>query len=471
MSWLRKDTIAERRALQLARAGDHVGAFAHVTPVPLVVRSRLGLHLSVVEDQSTRTRAERRCVALAHAELGDVERALRAAYDVSFAWRPAMRARLVASLARWAPVEARNFAGRSASLLDCALALRSCAPTEAERLFDMSREGQTADRFAVEAILAALRGHHRHAREAANRMFAMFGQLPPLNASIDTPLSLEAFEFGGVDRPTSWTNRGPDVSIIMPVRNCASSVGTAVRSALGQTWRALELVVIDDASEDGTVENVRAAIANDPRGRVVRRTTRGGTYTARNAGLALATGEFVTFHDGDDWSHPERIARGMLPLLAEPGVMATQSRLVRLGADGLFVAPRVFPFVRANPSSLLFRRKQVVEALGGFDCVPFGADEEFSARIVACFGPGSVRRISNLLAVCMESQSSLTGSAQTGVRSLQGNRDRIAYREAWHRRHLLAHRCLCRGDVQVARPWRIDVRFGANVSVPLAKAC
>ena len=222
----------------------------------------------------------------------------------------------------------------------------------------------------------------------------------------------------------------------MPVRNGAVSVGTAIRSVLQQSWANLELIVVDDGSDDDTASVAITAAAGDQRVQLVRRSARGGAYAARNTGIALATGAYVTFNDGDDWSHPERLTRGIAPLLARPDLMATTSRLIRLGADGQFAAPRVFPFVRANLSSLLFRRQPVLRALGGFDEVPFGGDEEFIARLSTCFGVGSVLRLPTLLAVAMHGGSSLTGSVATGVGSPGGTRLRIAYRELWHRRHV-----------------------------------
>jgi glycosyltransferase involved in cell wall biosynthesis len=93
------------------------------------------------------------------------------------------------------------------------------------------------------------------------------------------------------------------VSVVMPCHNAARYVEEAVGSALGQTHRALELVVVDDGSTDGSGALLdRLAAAEPGRMRVLHTACR-GAYPARNAGLHEARGEFVAFLDADDWRH------------------------------------------------------------------------------------------------------------------------------------------------------------------------
>jgi succinoglycan biosynthesis protein ExoO len=88
------------------------------------------------------------------------------------------------------------------------------------------------------------------------------------------------------------------VSVIMPAYNCATTVEEAVRSVLAQTHPALELLLIDDASNDATADVVRNI--EDDRIRVLRLQRNGGAGAARNAALDMAQGDWVTLIDSDD---------------------------------------------------------------------------------------------------------------------------------------------------------------------------
>jgi glycosyltransferase involved in cell wall biosynthesis len=93
-------------------------------------------------------------------------------------------------------------------------------------------------------------------------------------------------------------NAAPLVSVILPTRNRASLVTRAVFSVVGQTYRNVELIVIDDASTDGTPQALAAI--DDPRLRVLRNEVNRGASAARNAGIRAARGELIAFHDDDD---------------------------------------------------------------------------------------------------------------------------------------------------------------------------
>jgi glycosyltransferase involved in cell wall biosynthesis len=98
------------------------------------------------------------------------------------------------------------------------------------------------------------------------------------------------------------TSREPLVSALIPARDCERYVGEAIESALAQTHEAIEVVVVDNASSDGT-----AAVARrfDDRVRVVHE-PRPGLGPARNAALAAARGEYIAFLDCDDLWDPHK---------------------------------------------------------------------------------------------------------------------------------------------------------------------
>ena len=88
------------------------------------------------------------------------------------------------------------------------------------------------------------------------------------------------------------TALGPLVSVILPVYNGESDIEATLDSALQQTYRNIEVIIVDDGSRDGTRALVDALALRDSRVRVKAQTNR-GVAAARNRGLAEARGEFV----------------------------------------------------------------------------------------------------------------------------------------------------------------------------------
>jgi SAM-dependent methyltransferase len=117
----------------------------------------------------------------------------------------------------------------------------------------------------------------------------------------------------------------PEVTVLTAVHNGARHLGETIASIQGQTFTDWEYIIVDDASEDETVEVVKAAMGRDPRIRLVRRDTSGGPYTAANDGLRLARGTFVVRIDADDLSPAHRIQKQRDFLLANPQYRACVS--------------------------------------------------------------------------------------------------------------------------------------------------
>jgi glycosyltransferase involved in cell wall biosynthesis len=98
------------------------------------------------------------------------------------------------------------------------------------------------------------------------------------------------------------------VSVVIPSYNVKPFLADAVRSVLRQTWTQLETIVVDDGSTDGTGQLAEQLAASDPRVRVIHKRN-GGVSSARNAGAAVAQGEYVSFLDADDMLLPEKLER------------------------------------------------------------------------------------------------------------------------------------------------------------------
>lgn len=99
----------------------------------------------------------------------------------------------------------------------------------------------------------------------------------------------------------------PLISAVIPCFNTRDCVAGAVRSALAQQDAAVEVVVVDDGSTDGTPEEVERVFAGDPRVRVIRQPRNLGPSAARNVGFAAARGQWTALLDSDDSWRADRI--------------------------------------------------------------------------------------------------------------------------------------------------------------------
>ena len=112
----------------------------------------------------------------------------------------------------------------------------------------------------------------------------------------------------------------PRVSVVMSVYNGEEFLDDAVRSVVGQTWPDWELVLVNDGSTDRTGVLADRWIPLDSRIRVVHQANSGKPAAGRNRGLREARGAIITFLDGDDLWHPDRLSRVMAILDAFPEV-------------------------------------------------------------------------------------------------------------------------------------------------------
>jgi glycosyltransferase involved in cell wall biosynthesis len=132
----------------------------------------------------------------------------------------------------------------------------------------------------------------------------------------------------------------PLVSIIIPTFNHKTYVTDAVESGLNQTYPAVEIIVVDDGSTDGTGEVLRERYGE--RIRYLYQENRGPAAT-RNAGTRVARGEFVHYCDADDQLLPSKIERCMAVFRQHPefGLVYTQCHFVE--KDGRTIVPRPQP--------------------------------------------------------------------------------------------------------------------------------
>ena len=177
---------------------------------------------------------------------------------------------------------------------------------------------------------------------------------------------------------------GPAVSVVIPAYNRAGSIRPAIESVLRQTFTDLEVLVVDDASADGT--RAAAEAVADPRVRVIAHDRNRGASAARNTGIREARAPWIAFQDSDDEWLPLKLEKQMARLDAGGFVAAYCGMLVIGQPDGgdrgrpsIAYVPRpdvtvvegdILPsLIRTSivsTQTLVARRDDLI-AIGGFD--------------------------------------------------------------------------------------------------------
>jgi glycosyltransferase involved in cell wall biosynthesis len=168
------------------------------------------------------------------------------------------------------------------------------------------------------------------------------------------------------------------VSVVMPAYNAARYIEAAIDSVLRQTFRDLELLVVDDGSTDTTAAIAEAARARDPRVRVILQPN-GGVSKARNAAMREARGRYIALLDSDDLWDAGFLQSQIDLLESRPEIAIITGNALVLGGprDGLPVNPSPDP--RPHPTTegliadetavfiMCVFRRTVYDAIGGFD--------------------------------------------------------------------------------------------------------
>ena len=183
----------------------------------------------------------------------------------------------------------------------------------------------------------------------------------------------------------------PKVSVVIPTYDRIETLPRSLDSVINQTFSDWELIVVDDGSNDGTDEMV----LRDYSAVRLHRQERTGVSSARNAGGALASGEWIAFLDSDDAWLPEKLERQLSSLATEPELRLshTDEIWIRNGMrvnqpkeyakSGGHLYRRCLRLCCICPSSVLIR-KDFFEELGGFDeAFPACEDYDLWLRITA----------------------------------------------------------------------------------------
>lgn len=163
----------------------------------------------------------------------------------------------------------------------------------------------------------------------------------------------------------------------MPCYNNIHDIDTAIKSVIQQTFPSWELIIVDDASTDGTPDHIQSTY-KDPRIFLHRMNVNSGSGSCRNFAISQSRGKYVAVLDADDECLPERLRRQVEVLDADPSTAVVASQVLEFGNWGgplLGKWPTTETGVRrrqqankmpvAHPSVMF--KKTCLEAVGGYD--------------------------------------------------------------------------------------------------------
>jgi glycosyltransferase involved in cell wall biosynthesis len=182
----------------------------------------------------------------------------------------------------------------------------------------------------------------------------------------------------------------PAVSVVMAAWNPDRAyVTAAIRSILEQTFRDLELVIVEDPSE----RPLDLSEFADDRIRLIRREQRGSLGSALNEGIAAASAELIARIDADDVALPQRIARQYEFMQQHPEIAVYGSRIRVIDDSGATLGRRMLPLEHEEIANALRRyncishpsvmfRKAPVVAVGGYDRERIAEDYDLWCRLL-----------------------------------------------------------------------------------------
>jgi teichuronic acid biosynthesis glycosyltransferase TuaG len=154
------------------------------------------------------------------------------------------------------------------------------------------------------------------------------------------------------------------VSVVMPAWNAAATLQASMDSVFAQTHADVELVVVDDCSQDASWEILRETAAREPGVVAIRLPKNGGVAAARNAGIEAATGTHIAFLDSDDRWRPEKLEI-QLAHLADTGCAISYTAYRRFDEAGNTLSV-VVPPLEADHAAML-RSNRIGNLTGLYD--------------------------------------------------------------------------------------------------------
>lgn len=222
------------------------------------------------------------------------------------------------------------------------------------------------------------------------------------------------------------------VSVIIPTHNRAVLLERALNSALEQTWENLEIIVIDDASEDETHTLLGELMGRYSHIRTIRNEKSKGAAVSRNIAIEHAKGEFITGLDDDDYWRPTRIERLMEEFEEGYSAVCSYDRMVMNDREAVWRKPTMITLddllYYNRVGNQVLTKKEYLEKVGGYDeGLPSAQDYDLWIRLVLEFGP--IRTVTQALQVVNmeEDRDRIT----TSDKKMEGYRQCFKKHEKW----------------------------------------
>jgi glycosyltransferase involved in cell wall biosynthesis len=222
-------------------------------------------------------------------------------------------------------------------------------------------------------------------------------------------------------------NNIPVVTIIVPMYNVELYIKDCILSLLNQSYDNIEIILVDDCSIDNTKKIAEYFYEKYPlKIKVIHNQKNIGTYKSINRGIINSSGEYITIIGSDDQFTINKVKDQVNILKKYLKYVACFCKYKRIHYKTNKVLVK-----DVGESTIMFRRK-IIEKIGYYDSVRFGADSEYRDRIRAVYGKKAMYITNDVLYLALFRPNSLISSGK----SIQGSIFRIQYREnysKWHR--------------------------------------
>ena len=216
----------------------------------------------------------------------------------------------------------------------------------------------------------------------------------------------------------------PLVSVIIPAYNAEKYVAEAINSILSQTYKNIEVVIIDDASTDGTLKIIQKYQLKDERIRLYSNEKNMGIGANRARGIKLAKGEYICWQDADDISLPNRIASQVSYLQGHPdvGVVGGFIQFFDETGDGVIrryeendtaLRSKIFRYNPiAQPASMF--RSDVYRNVGTYN-----PDYVVSEDLEMLFRAGTKYHFANIQEVVLKYRQTMNSLTRSSLRNME----------------------------------------------------
>jgi glycosyltransferase involved in cell wall biosynthesis len=181
------------------------------------------------------------------------------------------------------------------------------------------------------------------------------------------------------------------VSVLIPVYNVENFIEKAVDSILNQSYYNIEVIIVDDFSNDRTYEILQSMKKKDDRIKLFRNSKNSKIVETLNFAFKQSSGEYICRMDGDDISHYQRIEKKLLYLKENPQISLVGCSVQSIDEEGNILSKKKMPsgektirktLKYANPVfHIWLAKREVYEALNGYRSIPYVEDYDFLLRM------------------------------------------------------------------------------------------